>query len=684
MPLDRSKCRLMTDALIKAFDHVEAQFDRVRANLPHLARREDLGRLWAELKSLQVRMERPRYYVGFLGRSQVGKSSTLNSVLRARPGEEPCTGGQGAPATSTATRIYRRENAGVNGDAAGHACRLRYLTPTQFKARRAGLCEALGFHVEEPDGRIVEELDALIHKAGATPEEDYGPRPAAEGDKVEDYRFFRRLLRSYREFAGATIREAAAEEEGRFELRAEYTNHPDGDRASKYTLLRQVEIAYRSDIISEKIELIDLPGLGARMRADDLLTEGFLPDLDGALIFQSSEQVASKEAYDLLTKLGELYPRMRGRVWMVITKADALTHDHYGYGKETSIFDHIRKTMDDKRVPLSQVLMVGNVFHRKVVGVDGEPAGPIDPSRVCDLLNLERDAQGHPKLPEGFTRHPELRAAFEEVMRDGGIGRLRQVIGERLAEEVEREVRDEVEGRLRSIRKRLAGLVRSARDAARMDRSSFNAAVSWSVGLQILIQDLARDRAIIEAPATAMGNHLVEVFQGICPDELEISHKRLRASHAMYAEVLQETLREECRANFLPRVHGRVSERLGALEQKHGKVRLDGRDGPVATWEDRRSSDEEQLRCLEGIGAGFLAPDLFPNDEAPSLDDDHYRDVMPRKIRAVTHRAAFAAGLRLRGHLDEMIEGLSLLKKAEGDSDSKDPRPYDEILRDLE
>ena len=674
MPLNRPLCALMTSYLIDDFDRLESQFDRVAKTLPHVGERDDYGKLRAELEALRLKMQQPRYYVGFLGRSQVGKSSTLNNVLAALPGEEPCTGGKGAPATSTATRIYRNPE-----PAANHGCNLKFLTAEEFARRRDGLCETLNLRADLPNDRLVADLDARIKKAEEAPVEDeYAPKAPSEGDQVEDYRFFRRLLRSRAQFPDA-IRKSDEEVVGDFARRAEYTNHPEGDAPWRHALLRQVEIPYRTEMISEKIELIDLPGLGARMRADDLLTEGFLHELDGALIFQSSEQVASKEAYDLLEKLGNQFPRMRGRVWMVITRADSISRVSLGYDSPTSIFDNVAKILEDKKVPLSQVLMAGNEFHRKAK----EEPGGLPPSRVCDLLNLDRDGSGNPVLPRAFEKHPDLLAAYREVMADGGIARLRDVIGRLLAEEVEREVRDEVAKRVASIRKRLGSLVRTARDASQMSKGSFRAAVDWRVGLQLLTQDLGRDRNILEGSASAVADHLIDVFTQICPSNLVISEKGIRGAHSEYAQVLEEMLRTDTLVTLLPEVHDKVSARLADLESRHGKVRLDDHDGPVGSWEERRAREEADLSCLSGPGVGFLKPDLFPGSGPPALNDAQYREIMPRKIRAVAHALAFGVGQRLRTHLAEMIDGLTLLRNAEGHGGGPDPRPYDEILADL-
>ena len=93
MPVDRALSKLMTEAHAKAYDDLEAQFTKVEIGLPHLWARSEVKDLTNRLAALKQQMERPRYLVGLLGRSQVGKSTVLNSVLNAPTGQGPASSG---------------------------------------------------------------------------------------------------------------------------------------------------------------------------------------------------------------------------------------------------------------------------------------------------------------------------------------------------------------------------------------------------------------------------------------------------------------------------------------------------------------------------------------------------------------------------------------------------------------
>jgi hypothetical protein len=677
-PIQRDRCRLMTAGLVDRYEHLDAQFNRVCETLHHLSERERFVELQKRLALLKEQMERPRYYVGFLGRSQVGKSSTLNSVLGAAPGQGPGTGGAGAPATSTITRLYRRGPA-ENGEPPGHLCTLRYMTPAQFRRRRDDLCKLLGLDPEEQDIILLRTLDELLRRE----QEDPAARDKPTSAKTEDRRYLARLLRSAEKNPGLLLDQPKVEK-GDYLKRSEYTNHPEGAVQSPYLLLQEVVIAYDTQAISAEIELIDLPGLGARLASDDLLTESFLPQLDGALIFQSTEQVAANEAYKLIAELSKHFKRVRGRVWMVFTRFDSLGPDHYGAHGRENILDNIHKTLSDNRVPPEQVLMVGNHFYLELLGPDGVPVRPSAASYKY-VLKLEVDEAGEPVIPPGFQRHPELIAAYQEVLRDGGIGKIRDVIGTGIAHEVEREVREAVDAELTDVAGALRRQLIAAKDAARMDTSSLLRTAQWKSEIQQVAHEVRQKREMLETPTKAQAAYLKELFAGIYRSTLVIPRSKLPGTHAECITIMKVEAMNRARTETVPLMYNAVTERLKAAEQKLGKVRTGDRESPLQVWNER--AEQDSLIDLSWYAReidAFQTPELFPSgDDDVGLLYKQYIELMPRKIDAVTQKAAFAAQRRILGHLEAIVEDLVLINTNNGQMDEVDSRQYDEIIAAL-
>ena len=676
MPINRSLSRLMTAGHIDAFDALEAVFLRIERGLPQLWARPEMAALWVRLLTLKGKMEQPRYYVGFLGRSQVGKSSTLNSILKAPKDQGPGTGGAGAPMTSNVTRLHRLEPS----EGQGHAVSLRFMTPDQFRQRRGVLAKNLGYNpLEQSDDAILVNLDELIHREAQSPDDESRPT----GAKTEDRRYLARLLRSYRAFPQLVV-EPARVVEGEYAKRKEYTNHPSEQEPWPYLLLSQVEIGYRTESISPKIELIDLPGLGARMVADDELTEAFLPQLDGALVFQSSEQVAAKEAYTLLEKLSERFRRMEGRTWMVFTRFDGLTDNHYGATADSiNILDNISKTLGDNKVPHEQVLFVGNEFHKKLQDGDGRVRKP-SPELLKAALDLDCDDSGQPIIPEGFKKHPVLCEAFKKVTVDGGIENIREVIGEQLAALVEAEVREAVESELGALKAALRRLVRSTEESSQLNSNGFKRAVLWKTKLQGAQQALDLDRRVIEGPTKEAVAKLQEEFRkDLLPDGYTLTKVKLRTSHKEYATVLDDSATLEYKTEVVPKVYGWVTERLRQAHAILGDLRFNGHISPLKAWEELKDRDLENLDWLKPILA-FNQPPLFPPDERDvHLNDTQYRQVILRKVETLCHRAALRVQERVKGHLEDLERNLAMIQSAEDHVDTAATALFQELLKAL-
>ena len=266
-------------------------------------------------------------------------------------------------------------------------------------------------------------------------------------------------------------------------------------------------------------------------------------------MFQSSEQVAAREAYDLLAR--SCYFVMiewTARVWMVFTRFDALTPHHYGIDPATvNILDNIAKTLEENKVPPEQVLLVGNEFYRRI---NAEGSNPLLKSeQKSAILGLALDGEGRPLVPEGFRRHPVTTAAnaFEEVIKDGGIGKMRAVIGEMLADRVESEVRTAVENELRAVRSAMHRIVRSAYEAVNLDRGGFRRAVQWKVKLQEVRRLRDGERQILESPTEKLiedlGRELTDV---LFPTTLRLDRANLRQAHLAYARVLEHQAMHKC------------------------------------------------------------------------------------------------------------------------------------------
>jgi hypothetical protein len=369
---------------------------------------------------------------------------------------------------------------------------------------------------------------------------------------------------------------------------------------------------------------------------------------------------------------------------MIFTRFDGLTKDHYGAtASALNILDNIAKTLDDNKVPGEQVLFVGNEFHKRLVNGSGD-VKPASPVLLRERLNLELDEQERPILPEGFKRQPALLNAFMEVIRDGGIGKVRQMIGEVLEQKVEIEVRDAVDAELRSLRSELSRLITSAQEAMRMDSGGFLRAVQWKVKLQEARQELDRDRSIIEDPTVKCMEELRRLFsEKLCPPTLLIDRAKLRTTHREYARVLSQTASSQCHTELTPSVYGWITNKLRAAHSSLGDVRLNGHPNPLVAWESRKDRDLTDLGWLKTV-LSFDEPPLFPpGEEDVQLKDRDYRTAMPRKVEAVYHRAALEVSRRLKSHIDELVDGLTLLQDAEKHVDTAPPAVFQEILQAL-
>jgi hypothetical protein len=150
------------------------------------------------------------------------------------------------------------------------------MTKSQFRDRIRVICRLCKLEYDENVRALVEEAR----------------RQTAEQPhfKAPDHGVLIGLLQAAIEFPDV-IQETPRVEVGDFSRRRDYATHQE--KPTKYTLLREVRIHFVTDAMSHDIDMIDLPGLGVDKESDDALTLAFLPQLDGAFMFQESHQMKS-------------------------------------------------------------------------------------------------------------------------------------------------------------------------------------------------------------------------------------------------------------------------------------------------------------------------------------------------------------------------------------------------------
>ncbi len=681
MPISLEDCPLMTSELVDEFQRLDKKFRIVQDRLPRLwealceeeRTERDRAREFAKsgkdlpkVESLCWRLKRLRdeltiktYRVGFLGRSQVGKSSTVNNVLNVRRDDDPgppTTPGSGAPATSCITRVLPLAPQ-------QHAtCQLLYMTDLEYTSRRGALCTLLGLTPTKDDAILIEELQTLL----AASRDD----PAAD-EKNHDRRYLMRLLKSYGEFGAAWVKPEPASEKGTYGQRGHYTNHPIDDAPNRFLLLREVSFGFPTSIVDHRLEMIDLPGLGARLEADDLLTKAYLPLLHGSLVFQSSEQVQAKEAYDLLTLLRRQFGSLERRVWMVVTRFDRLSQDQMkGDGTHgRTILDHLSETLKDNRIPADQVMLVGNEIYQELRS--GE----------------ENDVEPARDIPEPFRRHEILAERYVEVLRDGGISAIRKAVGVDLSELVQHEVRNAIRRELHELLRELRDRVLIAKRRAEMEANDFDAARSWRRLVIQVATDLERDRSILEDPAKEMRRQLLAEFERICPsDSLDHANEAvILDNHRRDMPHLCDQTENLVCLEIVPRVRKEIRRRLEQYA-KQGQVScelpMNGCSSPL----DRL----DQIVENEQLGASWYRPHVRSFDDPVILDGwenvtgfltpREYHQMMIDKINTVVFQTIHSLSCRLRNSLEQIRRELNALGDEQQVDRIGDDNPFNGII----
>ena len=621
----------------------------LRDRHPRYLTQPDVRQRVADLRDVADRLTRERYLVGFLGTSGAGKSATVNGILQAPVDERPSKEGNSENTTSVITRLRAIP-------AKPHTLRARYLSHEEYQHRRNTLCEWLG--LPNSAGMTEEQIKAALAR-GLPP-----PPPGARSRQrlPDDQPYLLDLLQSYADNKDRGLVRPNSYEapDPSYDQRDALLNHaPPQDangRVSKYKLLAEAEIGFATDKVPAELEMVDCPGLGAKRSVDTLVTQDFIPKLDGALLFLRADDIFPTDAVLILQQLKEVFrDKLASRVWVVVNKFDVPTREAKVIGNNgRTVFDVIADLELVHGIPLSQVCLTCRDIYKDE---DFLRTGRIDRDRALEKVKLSKNDPTSPS----FARYPALAQAFEKLLTDGGIGNLQHLIKNVMAPSVARQIIEGAAARLQAIVGDLQYAVKLAGETLnQQDRLD---AVKWHNAVQLLIYELEGRNDVIEARGAALKAELEKLFAAnvhpavlarIKPADL-LKQYDLHARHVLapaLATALGRTVNE---------VYGYVTDRL--TKEGLPPVELAGGKQPLDVWAQYCLMDRQdagwQAKSMPRLHQPELLGRLVDGRLSTAFNGDAYQALMKEKIRLAVHQVMHAIRGQVRKRLRQLEAQLS-------------------------
>lgn len=664
--LTHEACRLLQDdKLVDRFNAVAEILSEASGKLPRFAEREVVAGVKLDLAALADTMTRKRFSIGFIGPSQAGKSTTVGNLLSVSKDECPAPQGSGGPTTSVPTRLVPcAEPAAQCQPGERHLIELQYMTKGQFRDRVRDLCRICKLPY---DDNVRSLLEAAQKQTAEQPH-----------FKAPDHGVLIGLLRAAIEFPDV-LHDVAKVEIGQFSKRRDYATHQE--KPTKYSLLREVRIHYVTDAMSHDIDMIDLPGLGVDKESDDALTIAFLPQLDGAFMFQESHQMKSATVSTLAEPMRDQHRNtLGGRVWMVVTKCDALNelqlHGPPEDPGQPSAFCHLNDTLKNQGLGTDAVIFVGNAYYVALLGLprqsDGSLARPTPEICARFPVVVRFDESGEPFVPPRCQQYPGQVEPWRRFVLDGGLSHLRETMQTKVAESVRAQTRRAVGEKLGKIVEGLIAALEVAEQQSGMSMEQMRAAALWSGRLSAIADTVAHDPQFVVPLVEQLERNMDGLLEGWGMP----ADRNLSAMHGNLAKVLARSGAEDAGVQTKAVVAG-IKRIIEDENSRQPAPEAPGLDTPLQHW---ARVSEDYLEPGRGPGRTEFRQPIFAGietDPSPlegagqhAVTVQDYVDIMRRKIR----RTAHVYGSRLVYEVRQHIESLAHRYRAVGnDADRIDP-----------
>lgn len=641
--LDFEKCPLLpaNSPLVSDFNNLVDELNRVKKDLP--AAIGHLGKFMLDLNGVRQKLTRTHYKLGLLGTTQDGKSTALNLIL-GYPSEHesaPAKSGGGAATTSNVSRV-RKSATGEK------KLKVRYLDQQQYEAKRKSLSDNIPLNLNNTNEvALLAELEQLSH--------------IDTSHKSYVKSFFNSYLKNR-----AIVQNPPREEDVNYDTRVEILNHkqtgndtPD-QGGNKNLLIYEVEIEIPTEGISQKCELIDLPGLGA-YPWDDWLTDRYLKDVDGVFVFlksfQTSNEAVSKQVFKLRNSWGDEF---KNRAWMIFSrfqgtsKTNIPTNDKYD--GVNNFFFAAKSTLERFGISPEQTVFMESSWY--------EP-GQDKTQAVEQLLKYRNDM---PILED----YPQFKHAFKNLLSNGGLDLLRQIVQNDLPTRVGKSIEILAAKDIHGLRLELTMIEKNTR--RRMEASS---------------EDLEKFEKCAQGIRKLLANYSGK------PPTIE---KAVREFRTFLTSSLEEHCSHEIAADWTPQELGKRFDRITGIINKKYKVELDSKltipvhEEITATLGNTTVfpkievlASEDILTAWKNLIQAELDPDSPWKSDLPEFDSkafstqmNHYdsnsvgfdgkalRTVLVEKTRMASHQAGHIVRLRVKQLLGKIHKELDILSSSSG------------------
>jgi len=624
------------DDLVQLFNKAANELLQLKADaeLGGLFRTPEFQReIVTALTAVRGEMVRQRYTVGFIGLSQAGKSTSVNNILA----EEVCKSGSGVATSSQPARLLR---------SAGRSLDVIYLRTEDYERRRLKLAQEIGLASPGADAELLEQI-----KNDSVFAEVYD-KPRLKKDRE----FLAQFIHAANKHRDYLLPEGKIQDRLPYDDRMKYTTHSKEGGPNQTLLLKEAVFHLDLATIPDELEICDLPGLGSERTIDDIVTFEYLPDLNGTLLFVNAamnlKDVSLTNAINKVRKVFE--GDISGRAWIVFTKLDGLTDNYFRPGTD-NIFAGVMDILKDQQIPATQVCFVSNELFKEVASEPTE-------NKLAYAAKRMKQTAAKP-IPE--TCPPDLVPAWEALLADGGIGRVRSLITSEVGRSLAGQIRADVIKRLGRFEKDLAHRI-----AAEKTRVAGGSQLYEKVGTcRAVVMDLAR--SLVDQPSGFGMLQQAEEFRSRLRGFLDnpetkrvlaaIDPAKLPGEFTMHTRILSQTFKTELSTRIIDPTYAQLAGRLDDLP----KVPINGH----ATCRDAWQTFREEDRAAEAWATelpDFGGREMLDWLTYAAANDDTitglvYQDMMGEKINAVVHQTMHLLRGRLKDRLNGIVQELELL-----------------------